>query len=651
MNESIKLQKEDELKDEPREGQKNPEISGEDNNTPESDIKTATVFGRECFIMEDPGLEDGGKGKIAIVYWPGLSGTRSEKELRNMTDEICKNLGVGRVVFSDKNLIKKDCPASPQEVLEHAGSLSPESFRSTILRIVLRTRKAVAAFVTLKFAGPAIAGMVLALSPGCDIGTEPKDNKPKTGLSMNGDSTNGDGGEPPKFGIKESALTFDGLSDLEGNQQCADWSETGDVSPGAPAVIEGKHVLPLVRNGQLYYVEGNNIKEVLPDEGTLPQPTVTPMEIDFSPEPEPTGVPLIAGFYELGGIDYLTFVQDNKIWKGEVSHGGVGGTLKIDNIENVYENSNFSSAKEAMIRVEGGVPYLYIHANNWVIQMNMETGDTPNTYQNDNDPCKGLPHTEENGSGYFVGVREHSDGRCVIVKDNDEGQFYNGGQEMLGSFSTTYEYQNARAAVNNIVYTMDDGSGYRICFAFGNEPICGDNEVNQGWEVCDGTAFPAGVDCQSEGYDSGILGCEGDCLSLDTSNCEYDCGDNELDPGELCDGTDLPAGASCETEGFDFGTLGCSGDCQSFDTSGCEYECGDNEIDPGELCDGTAIPVGSDCETEGFDFGTLGCFGDCQSFDTSGCEYECGDNEIDPGELCDGTAIPVGSDCETEGFD
>ena len=83
--------------------QENSENSGKVQETQESDIQTATIFGRQCLILDDPGLEDEGMGKIAIVYWPGISGTRTEEEFMELTNEICETLGVGKVVFSDRN--------------------------------------------------------------------------------------------------------------------------------------------------------------------------------------------------------------------------------------------------------------------------------------------------------------------------------------------------------------------------------------------------------------------------------------------------------------------------------------------------------------------------------------------------------------------
>jgi hypothetical protein len=49
-------------------------------------------------------------------------------------------------------------------------------------------------------------------------------------------------------------------------------------------------------------------------------------------------------------------------------------------------------------------------------------------------------------------------------------------------------------------------------------PVCG-NDVIEGTEVCDGTDLN-GEDCVSQGFDSGSLGCLGDCSGYDTSGCQ-----------------------------------------------------------------------------------------------------------------------------------
>ena len=99
------------------------------------------------------------------------------------------------------------------------------------------------------------------------------------------------------------------------------------------------------------------------------------------------------------------------------------------------------------------------------------------------------------------------------------------------------------------------------------------------------------------------------------------CGNNTTETGETCDGTDLN-GQTCQSQGFDSGTLGCLSDCSGYDTSGCSNNtgpvCGNNVIETGEVCDGTALG-GQTCQSQGFSGGTLACNSTCSGYDTSGC--------------------------------
>ncbi len=158
--------------------------------------------------------------------------------------------------------------------------------------------------------------------------------------------------------------------------------------------------------------------------------------------------------------------------------------------------------------------------------------------------------------------------------------------------------------------------------------ICGDGTVNPPAEECDGSDLD-GRSCQSLGYDSGELSCDGQCR-FDTGDCVTSaiCGDNQLGPGELCDGA-LLGGATCQSLGFDGGVLACNAAC-AFDTGGCTSdECGDGAIQLGEECDGTNFG-GVTCESLGFGGGQLACTGNCR-LNTAGCTAvpEVCDNGID----------------------
>jgi hypothetical protein len=51
--------------------------------------------------------------------------------------------------------------------------------------------------------------------------------------------------------------------------------------------------------------------------------------------------------------------------------------------------------------------------------------------------------------------------------------------------------------------------------------------------------------------------------------CQFQyCGNGVRDAGEVCDGEDL-GGESCTSQGFDSGVLRCNSNCLSFVTSGC----------------------------------------------------------------------------------
>ncbi len=99
------------------------------------------------------------------------------------------------------------------------------------------------------------------------------------------------------------------------------------------------------------------------------------------------------------------------------------------------------------------------------------------------------------------------------------------------------------------------------------------------------------------------------------------CGNNVTESPEVCDGTDLN-GETCQSQGFDTGTLGCLSDCSGYDTSGCSNNggpvCGNGVIETGEVCDGSNLG-GQTCSSQGFSGGTLACNSTCDGFDTSGC--------------------------------
>ncbi len=85
----------------------------------------------------------------------------------------------------------------------------------------------------------------------------------------------------------------------------------------------------------------------------------------------------------------------------------------------------------------------------------------------------------------------------------------------------------------------------------------------EGDEACDGDDF-GGQTCLSLMFDGGDLECTNLC-AIDTAGC-FECGDDNVDPGEECEPGNL-GGESCISLGHTGGTLGCTS-CL-FDESGC----------------------------------------------------------------------------------
>lgn len=160
----------------------------------------------------------------------------------------------------------------------------------------------------------------------------------------------------------------------------------------------------------------------------------------------------------------------------------------------------------------------------------------------------------------------------------------------------------------------------RALVALSGVVYCGDGQVNQPAESCDGLDL-AGATCEALGLGPGTLGCSAQC-TFDTAGCSAApvCGDDLRNQSfEVCDGSDLAA-ESCESLGFASGTLDCADDCTRFDFGGCNAEasCGDGVVNqPGELCDLNDLN-GLTCESLGLGAGLLQCAADC-NLDTALC--------------------------------
>jgi hypothetical protein len=123
--------------------------------------------------------------------------------------------------------------------------------------------------------------------------------------------------------------------------------------------------------------------------------------------------------------------------------------------------------------------------------------------------------------------------------------------------------------------------------------VCG-NFILEGNELCDGTAFMAGIDCTTANVDAttytgGVLGCT-DCGSYDVSGCFPDlCGNNTTNDGEVCDGDTV----ACSTidASFTSGDAECVSTCIEYDTSLCGM---DKMV--GETCESAIQCGGVDAE-------------------------------------------------------
>ena len=191
-----------------------------------------------------------------------------------------------------------------------------------------------------------------------------------------------------------------------------------------------------------------------------------------------------------------------------------------------------------------------------------------------------------------------------------------------GNYWVTVEAMDAYVAIGEIVITCPDGA----CGTGENCPAdsnaCTDN-VCYNPACTNGCGQTAIINNEDPGECDSTAGCiSPPCYCDSSSNCvsvpAQVCGNNIKEGTEICDGTDLN-GQNCQSQGYDAGILACFGDCTAFDTSSCyNYVCGNNVREGTEVCDGTDL-AGQTCQSQGFDAGTLACFGDCTGFDASGC--------------------------------
>jgi hypothetical protein len=194
----------------------------------------------------------------------------------------------------------------------------------------------------------------------------------------------------------------------------------------------------------------------------------------------------------------------------------------------------------------------------------------------------------------------------------------------------------------------------QVCGAYG----CGDPFIQPGDEVCDGNLL-GGQTCASQGFDYGVLSCNDDCDSFDTSGClEFtgDCCSATATPGcdnVACTAQVCASDPSCCNGPWDQGCADLANTvCVSCDPGAC----GNDAIELGETCDGADLD-GQTCVGLGFDGGPLTCTADCGGIDASGCldyDGDCCAADGTPGcddNTCSNTVCEVDPTCCTDDWD
>ncbi|MBS1266907.1 MAG: hypothetical protein MAG795_00876 [Candidatus Woesearchaeota archaeon] len=205
--------------------------------------------------------------------------------------------------------------------------------------------------------------------------------------------------------------------------------------------------------------------------------------------------------------------------------------------------------------------------------------------------------------------------------------------------------------------------------------FCGDGDKNRDIEECDSPDLVSKECSDFDDYILGDLDCTSDCL-FDTTDCsgidDKKCGDDDVNQiTEVCDGDDLN-NRDCQYFGYAVGTLSCKTSCE-YDFTGCvtkEVNCNDNDdcesgfchpasnicmnpscsdgfenqhetdVDCGGACS-TKCKAGKGCEND-YDCETRYCnqrTGKCEGTTTD----HCSNNQLDQGKESD---IDCGIDCE-----
>lgn len=118
-----------------------------------------------------------------------------------------------------------------------------------------------------------------------------------------------------------------------------------------------------------------------------------------------------------------------------------------------------------------------------------------------------------------------------------------------------------------------DGSGGESEGGSGPNPDGGNG--HEGGSPPQGAGIPQGAGPQGGDGPQGAGPSNGGGPSTGGGNeggAPASCGDGVLNGGETCDGAQL-GGATCVSQGFDSGTLACNSNCLSYNTAGCSNTC------------------------------------------------------------------------------